>query len=317
MRRQGFTLIELLVVIAIIGLLIALLLPAVQSARAAARATSSRNNIKQQLTAIHNAHDVNRKAPPMFGVYGDQGAAGSFFYHLLPFLEERPLHALGPDAARSRVIPVFLHPGDPTAGSGAIPLPADAPWPAWADAGNNRWGLASYGANFGVFGDRGVNCRDISDGLTNTVFIAEKYAVSSRPSGYPEKGAALWGYGVEPDDMNFDGRHWVDSLYPERIEPATTHPYASGYWARFGFVNQQGPVPTQWTGDEEWHCRCHLMPEFGAPLDNVHPLKAQAFGTVINIGMGDGSVLSLSEGITDALFYALATPEGGEVISIP
>ncbi|MEX1095981.1 MAG: hypothetical protein WED34_08020, partial [Planctomycetales bacterium] len=131
------------------------------------------------------------------------------------------------------------------------------------------------------------------------------------------RGGAVWGYGVEPDTMNFEGNHWVDSLYPNRIEPAASHPYASGYWARFGFVNQQAAVPTQWTGSEEWLCRCHLAPEFGPPVDNAHPLKAQSFGPTINIALADGSVSSLSEGVADSLFYHLATPAGGEIDPVP
>ena len=88
--RRGFTLVELLVVIAIIGILVALLLPAVQSAREAARRTECANNLKQLGLAIHNYHGARGTLPP--GVISNSGTRfGSprttWTIHLYPYLE--------------------------------------------------------------------------------------------------------------------------------------------------------------------------------------------------------------------------------------
>src|SRR5206468_7651117 len=96
MRRRGFTLIELLVVIAIIGVLIALLLPAVQAAREAARRSQCTNNLKQLGLALHNYHDANQafpsgKAGNDASAAGNDSSATSGWVSVLPQMEQGPL----------------------------------------------------------------------------------------------------------------------------------------------------------------------------------------------------------------------------------
>ena len=86
-RYRGFTLVELLVVIAIIGVLVALLLPAVQSAREAARRMQCQNHLKQMGVALHNHHDVLRHLPN-----SRRDASHTWAVELLPFMEQKALH---------------------------------------------------------------------------------------------------------------------------------------------------------------------------------------------------------------------------------
>ena len=126
--RPGFTLIELLVVIAIIGVLVGMLLPAVQKVREAAARAQSLNNLKQQGLAAHQCNDALGSIPPILACfpYQQQGSgAGSIYFHLLPFIEQDNLYkkswnpVLGYYDARTagvqaQVIKVYVNPGDPS-----------------------------------------------------------------------------------------------------------------------------------------------------------------------------------------------------------
>jgi prepilin-type N-terminal cleavage/methylation domain-containing protein len=102
-RRAGFTLVELLVVIAIIGILVALLLPAIQAAREAARRSQCSNNLKQLSVAMQNHHDVHEFFPPgntaLTSHKSDAHKNGQWYdgmmawsVPILPFIEQEDLY---------------------------------------------------------------------------------------------------------------------------------------------------------------------------------------------------------------------------------
>lgn len=339
--RKAFTLIELLVVIAIIAILIGLLLPAVQKVREAAGKTQSKNNLKQLALAVHNCHDAFQITPPMFGVVGSTQVAGagagagnnaSFFFNLLPYIEQESLFKLGKDAARGTAIKGLNNPLDPTwsANNGVYTLPASVPlwiaggltnpWPNWANQANatstNKWGLSSYSANFQVFGDRGIKFTGIMDGLSHTVIFGERFAVASRAAGtFPSEGAGLWAYGTPPVVTSYA------LAVADPIPTLRTSTYSSSYWTRFGYVNLAG-ASAGWTTNpalqtQNWNCECHMAPEFNKTSTTVHPLKLHGMGGAINMAMADGSVATFSSSISSENFYFAETPQGGDMSSDP
>ncbi len=151
--RRGFTLVELLVVIAIIGVLVALLLPAVQAAREAARRSSCNNNLKQIGLALHNYHDTIGCFPP--GGLGGIGNKLSYEVLILPFIEQKNMY----DALNMNVL-VY---NDPVNMAVALTIPKGFHCPsavqldsiAAADvSGALRTKTSHY---YGVMGPKGIN----------------------------------------------------------------------------------------------------------------------------------------------------------------
>lgn len=185
MIRRAFTLVELLVVIAIIGALIALLLPAVQMAREAARRTQCSNNLKQIGIALQNYHDTLRSLPPgrLRMMEEFKGRCFSAYAHLLPFLEASTLYRQidfnqSPEdpanaAAMNQTIPYFLCPSDgkkKLQGDSAVhnyPLSTGTTYPL---SRRNPGGVPVTGI---FYENSPTRFAEITDGLSQTVCVGE------------------------------------------------------------------------------------------------------------------------------------------------
>lgn len=317
-QRTGFTLIELLVVVAIIAILISLLVPAVQKVRTAAARSEATNNLKQLGLACHNAHDTNKKAPMMYGRYA--GKDGTVFYHLLPYLEQNNLWALGQDTARQMPLAVLRHPADATYPPGGVfSLPNLNDNPAWASS-VNIWGVSSFAANWQFFGDEGIRMTDVIDGTSTTIMFNEKYAIAKN-AGFIS-GAGLWGYGARP---NLTAAQRLTMNPPPKFPTSGNgsdpdYIYARPWWARTGFVNNPGSSGAlgQWPNTPTtlvpWNFRCMRCAEWVPPTTQLNAFKSQS---ITRGGMlacfSDGSVRLVREATNDEDFCAIESPALGEV----
>lgn len=336
-NRKAFTLVELLVVIAIIGILIALLLPAVQAAREAARRMSCTNNMKQIGIAMHNYHDTFKKFPEG-GVANNPNAATmdattyyiSAYAAILPFIEQASLQSVydfnlpwqdQDPTVPPVVIPAYVCP------SAAVTNPYTDPEfdQLAAAAGYNITGygsaityLLNKGAHRiwcrrgavsnnvrGVFDlAAGSSFRDIRDGTSNTIMVGEG------PIG--DNNEVCQGQGC-------NGSSTVSSQ-PARICWIVPHPHASyipiltPHISIFGstldamnkeYVTESFADNSSWT-DCSTPGTADAVTNFGSQ----HPGGA-------NFLFCDGSVHFLSETIDMTIYRGLSTRAGGEAVSIP
>ncbi len=203
-RRAGFTLVELLVVIAIIGILIALLLPAVQAAREAARRTQCINNLKQLGLALQNCQDAQKKIPqaagyfPQDGIYFTAtGTPGSPFsttppancssiqYFLLPYMEETTLYMQFSGWTQNLLwnSTIAFAPRSQLCPSDASGLPNGS----MVFSDGTTLGSGNYASNVQALGfwfqgqptpnQKRVIPKSFPDGTTKTVVFVERYAV--------------------------------------------------------------------------------------------------------------------------------------------
>lgn len=310
-KRPGFTLVELLVVIAIIGVLIALLLPAVQQAREAARRMTCSNHEKQLGLALHNYHDTHLVFPPGVFAAGLNSGMSTFPRNMswmpviLPFLEQAPLHdqlsaymktrasSDFPTTLMDTPIDTLSCPSDPNRGqTGEVHNPSNQDPPPDYDDGFHGNYLLCHGteeittttdnAASGMFYYLSkTNFSSLTDGTSNTVMAAEILLVPSNVSG----------------KRDWRGRYYraehLSSIFSTLLPPNTT---ASDKCRTCeGSPTSPSYAPcTQSTDTQVIYAR------------SQHP------GGVMTL-MGDASVQFVPETIDTITWNRLGTRSGGEV----
>jgi len=331
-----------LVVIAIIGILIALLLPAVQAAREAARRSQCNNNLKQIGLGLHNYADKYKVFPAYAYIVGSYSNPNttylnpwegpSIFVMLLPYIEQSSVYNQWKWRASwdGRSAPSGAADADTTLNTAlsrtkinAYKCPSDSPYPDPAYAGCNYGGSAgttlawtgTYADQVGVFRyNMETSFADIRDGTANTVMTSEhlvgdgssNYNVGDvvRAQAFPGTVTnTLW----TQADLDTYGQQCLSGI-------SNHHSHGGREWAAAmqaqSVFNTLAPPNHRWPTCQE--CSgCGWMDSRG-----IFPARSRHPGGV-NAGMADASVRFVSETVNLATWQALGTRAGGESVSPP
>lgn len=325
----GFTLIELLVVMAIIGVLVALLLPAIQQAREAARRVKCANNLKQMGLALHNYHDVHQSFPAsMMFVHGSPDQTyGCANLAILSFLEETNLRKLvdtsipwffiSPDVAE-RPLEVFICPSDSATNPTFYPFIASFGLPVGAKFGNSSYGHSGGLNDAECFGpglssppftnESGLfafhsfyRMRDIVDGSTYT------FAMGEAASGFP----ICTGVGCNvPDPAGQKSTHgWLIGGHSQPAWVAAGFVYSGNRCSTVERLNKTPVTDSVHDVANTFDCRPSFRggPHHVTNFRSFHPGGA-------NFLYADGSVRWLSDTIEMQTYRSLSTLIGGETL---
>jgi prepilin-type N-terminal cleavage/methylation domain-containing protein len=292
--RGGFTLVELLVVIAIIGMLVGLLLPAVQKAREAARRMSCSNNMHQVAIALHNYHDTLRSLPPGWadwdGIWSTPNRSAQANVAVLPFLGHQPVRQryderfawkdIQNEITRDLMPATYSCPSAPEAGElgpGGFKT-SDYTYVRSA----SDW-FSHMGREYATFEmNRFTRFRDITDGLSNTMMQYESAGrTQSWVLGTKTAAPAWWNEEYRAWSAGFNAG-W---LYPASFELSTTGGEPTVYW----FVGSQIINTHNWNAPYGFH-------DGG-----------------IHVSLADGSVRFLSEHVSIELLNGITSINGNEM----
>lgn len=340
-RRQGFTLVELLVVIAIIGILIALLLPAVQAAREAARRTQCINNLKQLGIACHTYHDVWKTLPFMRGGTITPGGSGdplsseismSGRISLLPFMDYQNLYDLaaqqnfGPVPWNSAEhwdtqVPGMLCPSDSYEREGRGD--SNYAFVIGTNVVNNHdyWGAPSNGMFDNVGSDRNnptrrlgktVTFGEVNDGLSNTLMLGERRNAIGRPT-FDIAWMAANVSAVQTDivtdaydacwatAIEFNGARYNTGQAIARGTPGTRWSDGRPYFSGITTIIPPNG-PSCMIDDGDWQQGVFTM-------SSRHPTMAVGV-------LGDGSVRTFSDNVDTPTWWAVGTRNGQDDVSL-
>lgn len=322
-RKAAFTLVELLVVIAIIGILIALLLPAVQAAREAARRSQCSNNLKQIALAFHNYADTHKKFPAyQYPVVGTNSWEGhSALTMVLPFMEQGPVYEKVD--FRKKWDDTAVQPNRVKIGT--LLCPTDADYPNYSYPGNNyvvcggaRVNLYDGGGAVNASGmflrNRESTFADVRDGTSNVVMLSELLKGDGNDSALNKDRDFtnnLTGYTDQ-----FPAQSEIESL------GVTCDSSANSWHASNAGREWMGPFPGHTAfntvAPPNWnHFSCCTGGTYGYACDRngIVPARSSHPGGV-NVAMGDASVRFISETIDLTIWQRAGARADGNPIEL-